>query len=252
MTAGEGFRFPVRQKGEVPTVSVEQMIEVDRLMVEEYGILLLQMMENAGRCLATVVRCLLPGGRSDGGRVLVLAGRGGNGGGALAAARRLCGWGALVTVVPGAEPGRYRGVPAHQLANAAKAGVEIVAGAPPDPAPFDVIVDGLVGYSLTGTPEGRLPELIGWVDAAGPPVVSLDLPSGLDGNSGTAPGPVVRAAATVTLALPKRGLVAKGARGVVGELLLADIGVPGVLWAEPSVDLAVGNPFDEGDIVRLV
>ncbi len=67
-------------------------------MTEEVGISLLQMMENAGRCLATQARSML-GGDMRGRRIVVLAGRGGNGGGGLAAARRLAVWGAAVTVV---------------------------------------------------------------------------------------------------------------------------------------------------------
>src|SRR5260370_18020367 len=91
------------------------MREVDRLMTEEVGISLLQMMENAGRCLATHARGML-GGDARGQRVVVLAGRGGNGGGGLAPARRLFGWGAAVTVVLAQSHDEMRGLPPPQLA----------------------------------------------------------------------------------------------------------------------------------------
>ncbi len=90
--------LPTRAAGELPAVTREQMREVDRLMIEEYGIRLLQMMENAGLNLADLVRRYL--GRPLSGRgVAVLAGRGNNGGGGLTAARRLSAWGADVQVV---------------------------------------------------------------------------------------------------------------------------------------------------------
>src|SRR5712692_2879077 len=85
----------------IPTVSVEQMREVDRLMIEELHIELLQMMENLVRALAEQARRLV-GGDVRGAQVVVLAGPGGNGGGGLTAGRRLLIWGADVTVILGA------------------------------------------------------------------------------------------------------------------------------------------------------
>src|SRR5260370_7066138 len=96
----------------VTLVSVDQMREVDRLMTEEAGVSLLQMMENAGRSLATHARGMV-GGDARGRKVVVLAGRGGNGGGGLAAPRRLVGWGAAVTVFAAHPPDQTRGVPPH-------------------------------------------------------------------------------------------------------------------------------------------
>src|SRR5262249_60296113 len=86
----------------IPAISVDQMREVDRIMVDDLHIELIQMMENAGRCLAHHVRSEL-GGDVRRRRIAVLAGSGGNGGGGLAAARRPGLWGAGVTVPPGQE-----------------------------------------------------------------------------------------------------------------------------------------------------
>ncbi len=80
-------RIPVIKASSIPAVTREQMREVDRLMIEEYGVQLIQMMENAGLQLARLVRHLL-GSAVQNGRVLVLAGRGNNGGGGLVTARR--------------------------------------------------------------------------------------------------------------------------------------------------------------------
>ena len=88
-----------------PPISVAQMVEVDRLMIDVYGITLLQMMENAGRSLAAVGRYTV-GGDMAGRRMVVLVGRGNNGGGGLAAARHLANAGAEVSVALAAAPSR--------------------------------------------------------------------------------------------------------------------------------------------------
>src|SRR5712691_9984033 len=89
--------IPTVESGSVPWLSVEQMREVDRVMVDELGILLVRMMENAGRNLAQLARHLL-GGDARGRSIVVLAGPGGNGGGGLVAARHLAVAGAQVTI----------------------------------------------------------------------------------------------------------------------------------------------------------
>jgi NAD(P)H-hydrate epimerase len=193
----------------------DQMVEVDRIMVEDLRILLLQMMENAGRGLATLVMQ-----RFAPERVIVLAGPGGNGGGGLVAARHLANRGVMVEVVLGTEEGRFAPVPAHQLDVVQRMGLPVV----PEPSqPGDVVIDALIGYSLRGAPRGRAEELIVGLGRFGGAVVALDTPSGVDVTDGSTPGVAVRADATVTLALPKIGL-----RGhpLVGELYLADISVP--------------------------
>lgn len=98
----------------IPAVTVDQMREVDRLMVEHFGITLRQMMENAGRCLAEQARRML-GGDVAARRIVVLTGRGGNGGGGLAAARRLSIWGADVAVILGSSGETIDAAASHQL-----------------------------------------------------------------------------------------------------------------------------------------
>jgi NAD(P)H-hydrate epimerase len=237
----------------IPTVTVDQMREVDRLMVEEIEISLLQMMENAGRTLAALARQLL-GDDIRGRHTVVLAGRGGNGGGGLAAARWLFNWGADVSVILGQDAGELQGVPAHQLAILQHMGVPVhdPEQTRPDMSVFgsaDLILDALIGYSLRGVPREPIASLIRAATAAGPPVLALDLPSGLDGDSGEASEPTIRAAATLTLALPKAGLVRPAARVWVGDLYVADISVPEVVYGR--LGLHVGPIFAQADIVRV-
>ena len=121
---------------------------------------------------------------------------------------------------------------------------------PPDKEP-QLIIDGLVGYSLKGAPYGETRDLIEWANNNEAPVLALDTPSGIDTTTGTVFDPAIRASATMTLALPKVGLRAPGAASHVGELYLADIGVPPSLYGEPALGLQVGPIFATADIVRL-
>jgi NAD(P)H-hydrate epimerase len=115
----------------------------------------------------------------------------------------------------------------------------------------DVVLDGVIGYSLKGAPRNEAARLIRWANAQSAPVLALDAPSGVDTTTGTVFDPAVRAIATLTLALPKEGLRAPGVENHVGELYLADISVPPALYANDKLDLSVGPIFAAGDIVRL-
>jgi NAD(P)H-hydrate epimerase len=234
----------------IPFITVAQMREVDRLMIEKYRISLLQMMENAGFLLADLARerFLLadPGGK----QVLVLAGSGGNGGGVLAAARRLHSWGAAVEVVLSRASHHLEPAPARQYASLQAVGISS-----PRPEEFrglpdaDLILDGLIGYGLRGNPRGFAARLIRLANQADVPVVSLDIPSGLDGTSGQPGDPCIHASATLTLALPKTGLRPPAARRAAGQLFLADIGVPPDLYRELGITV---NPiFSHSPILPL-
>jgi NAD(P)H-hydrate epimerase len=228
------------------------MVEIDRAMIEDFGIGLIQMMENAGRSLAHLARERFLGGDPRGKKVVVMAGTGGNGGGALVCARRLAGWGADVHVVVSRPDEAFTPVPSSQLAILRTMGVPIAVAGSEDPSlPADVIIDGLIGYSLQGAPRGAVADLIRLSNAHPAPVFSLDVPSGIDSDSGTVFDPAIRASATLTLALPKVGLREAAAANLVGDLYLADIGVPPQLYATPTLGLEVGPIFAAGDILLL-
>lgn len=240
--------------GDVPSLTTAQMVEVDRLMIDEYHIELIQMMENAGRNLAHLARVRFLGGDPRGKRVVVATGSGGNGGGALVCARRLHNWGADVWVVLTRPEAAMAPVPAHQLDIVRRMGLPagqaegVTAVAP---GGIDLIVDGIIGYSLSGAPRGAAADLIRWANGGGVPILALDAPSGIDATTGSVFDPAIRATATMTLALPKQGLGAVGVAEYVGELYVADIGVPPALYAERSVGVEVANLFAESDIIRL-
>jgi NAD(P)H-hydrate epimerase len=224
------------------------MREVDRLMVDELGISLVQMMENAGRNLAELARLLL-GGELRGRSLLVLAGPGGNGGGGLVAARHLAVAGARVRVSLAATPERFAPVPAQQLAIVRRLPVPIQIGdVEADHDGPDLVVDALLGYSQQGDPRGGAARLIRW--SAGRRVLALDVPSGLELANGAIRSPAVEAEATMTLALPKQGLAAPGAAVHVGRLVLADISVPAGIYGR--LGLEYKSPFGSGPLVELV
>jgi len=236
----------------VPFVTTAQMIEVDRAMIEDFHIELIQMMENAGRALAHLARARFLDGDPRGKRVVVLAGTGGNGGGALVCARRLHNWGAQVQVLVTRPDDDFTPIPKHQLGILRRMQAPIArADAIGSIATPALIIDGLIGYSLRGAPRGPAADLIRWANAQSAPILALDTPSGVDTTTGTVFDPAIRATATMTLALPKEGLRAPGVEAYTGELYLADIGVPPELYARPALGLKVGPIFAENDIVRL-
>jgi len=233
----------------VLSLSVDQMREVDRIAVEETGPSLLQMMENAGSVLAEFTCEQWPRGV----RVwplTVLAGMGHNGGGGICAAYHLLCQGANVRVCLAGDESRLRKATAKQLTRFHEAGGMMIDTAEVmDSKPF-VVIDALIGYGLHGAPYGLIAELIHWANVCSSPVLSLDVPSGLNADTGalsndTASHPCIRATKTLTLALPKRGLVA----ACVGELWLADIGIPGTVFQKLGID--VQPPFAGTTKIRL-
>jgi NAD(P)H-hydrate epimerase len=226
MTTAGGECFPAVGASAVPWLAVEQMREVDRIMVEDLGVSLVRMMENAGRSLAQLARVLL-GGDTSGRSVVVLAGPGGNGGGGLVSARHLTVAGAKVAVALSTAADRMAPVPAEQLAIARQLAIPIHESADSLSQP-ELVIDAVLGYSQRGAPHGQAAELIGWT--AGQRVLALDVPSGLELASGELHSPHVIAEATMTLAAPKTALTGANAAEVAGRLFLADISVPAFVY----------------------
>ena len=226
------------------------MQEADRLMMEEFGVTLLQMMENAGRNLARLACDLFLNSDARGKRVAALAGPGGNGGGGMAAARRLAAWGASVEVWLASPADGLSEAAAHQLSALRAVGVPIrEADDESSPLRAEVVLDALLGYSLNGPPRDGAAALIRAANTGSAPVLALDVPSGVDASSGQVHDPAIRAEVTMTLALPKTGLAA--ARDQVGDLYVADIGVPPQLWERREIGVTVGPVFHRSELLRV-
>lgn len=232
-------------------VTPQQMREIDRAAADDYGISPSMLMEVAGLATARVARSLV-GSPLTGRRVCILAGPGNNGGDGLVAARRLAGWSVAVSVMTSYPTAEARGMSADQLRVATRVGVQVNewnAQSGDALHACDLVVDALLGFGAAGPPRGRVEEMILSANGAARPVLALDVPSGIDAETGATPGACIGAAATVTLALAKTGLLAPAAHANVGRLFLADIGVPGELLRSIGVDAA--GMFVEDDIVEL-
>jgi len=227
----------------VPAVTAKQMREVDRIAVEETGPNLYQMMEDAGRALASLAIELL-GKNWRGAKVVILAGTGGNGGGGICAARHLANHDLAVSLYL-ADPAHLTAVTAFQrkIFQSSK-GREIDAQGLSTKR-VDLVLDALIGYGLKGAPQEGVANIIRRVNGAGFPILSLDVPSGVDATTGQVPGDHVRPRWTMTLALPKTGLLPIR----TGELFLADIGIPEGVYRR--IGLNYTPPFGAGSWVRL-
>ena len=227
----------------VPAVTTEQMREIDRIAMEETGPNLYQMMENAGRNLATVALDMLAE-RKVHSRILVLAGTGGNGGGGICGARHLANRRIEVFLCLADPPGLSE-VAKWQCRVFEGTSGKVVSAAAITEERFDLIVDALIGYSLGGAPRGVFAELITWANKGGAKILSLDVPSGIDSTTGVTPGVAIAAHTTLTLALPKTGLTS----GLTGQLLLGDIGIP--LETYRRLHLSYAPPFGDRYVVPL-
>lgn len=222
----------------LPLPTGTQMQAIDRRAIEGLGIPSLDLMERAGRGVAEAVNGL----REDPARpVAILCGRGNNGGDGLVTARQLAAEGTAVQVWLATEPDRFSTdarVNWERLqaeAPGLPGPVEVfpLGSGPVDPAALSgawaaasVVVDALLG---TGTSGGPRPPLDAWITAlntCGRPVVAVDVPSGVDADTGAVPGVAALASVTVTMALPKLGLLLYPGREHAGSIRVVDIGIP--------------------------
>ena len=221
------------------------MAEVDRIASEELGIPLELLMENASHQIAAVARLFFGG--VAGKRIVAFAGSGNNGGDALGALRHLSGWGAEVRAVLSVPADRLRPLAPRQHDILGKLGTPRDA---PSVDEADLLIDGLLGYGGAGAPRDAVADLIRAANASRLPILAVDLPSGMHPDTGEPLGVTIRAALTVTLALPKRGLMTTRSQALVGDLLLADIGIPPQAFDRLAIETR--GLFDGGDLVRII
>jgi hydroxyethylthiazole kinase-like uncharacterized protein yjeF len=196
------------------------------------GVTTLQLMEIAGW---QVARCAWRhiGNRPSG--IAVIAGYGNNGGDGLVAARHLATWGCTVTATVVADEPRVQGIIRDHVRSARACGVGVTitadAGAVQSRgASASLIIDAILGTGLRSAPRDPQAGVIRVVNASGRPILSVDVPSGLDATSGEAFDPCVRATLTCTLTAMKRGLWGGGASAYAGEIWVADIAMPAAAW----------------------
>jgi hydroxyethylthiazole kinase-like uncharacterized protein yjeF len=215
------------------------MAALDRRAADEFGVPMLLLMEAAGRAVFEGARRLIDRPVP---RVVVVAGKGSNGGDGLVAARLMLAAGWRITVVLLARDTEVSGDAAVNLRAARRAGVEIInldslalPGLRGLLAGADLVVDGLFGTGFRGPIVGLAAKTIEAINGAGRPVLAIDIPSGVHGDTGAVDGTTVRAVATVTMGLPKIGLLLAPGAELVGRVWVADVGHPHRLLANSGV-----------------
>lgn len=229
----------------------QEMAAIDRAAIEG-GVPSLDLMERAGRSVAEQARDLL--GLPTGKKVCVVAAKGNNGGDGLVAARYLASWGAEVKVF-------LLGSDAELNANAAANYHRFVEGggevARADDSLLerglpgcDLIIDAVFGTGFRGAAEGVFGAVIEVINESAAPVLAVDVPSGVEAETGAVRGAAVRAVRTVTFAWPKTGLYLYPGAEKVGEVAVTDIGIPPSL-IETLVESDVYT-IEEADVAALL
>jgi ADP-dependent NAD(P)H-hydrate dehydratase / NAD(P)H-hydrate epimerase len=213
-------------------LNTAQMREVDRRTIQEIGLPSIVLMENAGRQVVAALESLYTDLLER--TIAVVCGRGNNGGDGFVVARTLHQRGADVSVFLIGEVASVKGDARVNLEVLGRLGVTVVEVSDEQAwelhfsavAQSDLIVDAIFGTGLSGPLTGMLETVVADLNAAGIPIVSIDLPSGMSADTPELRGDTVEATVTVTLAAPKLPLILPPAEGRAGEIVIADIGIP--------------------------
>lgn len=227
----------------IPVLTVKQMQEVDRVAVEEFGISTLMLMENASRNIAIMARKML-GGSVANKKIIVLSHKGNNGGDGLGATRHLINFGAIIHCYLTTPPESLS--PDSQVqykilknigANITVFNLNIKPQLEKDLKQADLIIDALLGYNLKGAPRAPVDSVIKLANNSGKKILAVDVPSGLNADTGKAYNPTIKTHTTLTLALPKTGLLTEKAKPYVGDLYLADISIPQKVYRKLGISV---------------
>ncbi|HEX7056991.1 MAG TPA: NAD(P)H-hydrate dehydratase [Bacilli bacterium] len=215
-------------------VTAEEMRRLDRHTIDRIGIPGHTLMELAGKAVADHIA-----DRYATGRWLILAGKGNNGGDGLVAARHLLERGFHADVLFAADPGALTGDIAEQIRIAAHfpLGMSTFAAGQTDWRSYNGVVDALLGTGSKGAPRKQYAAMIEEANASGLPIVAVDIPSGLDADTGQTFTPCISARHTVTFAFMKRGLAVYPGKAAAGEVIVAPIGIPAHLAEEHGISV---------------
>lgn len=220
-----------------PVVTAKEMAEMDRYAIEKIGIPGMVLMENAGRKVVSVIKEML--GTVENKNIIIFCGKGNNGGDGYVVARDLLNMGANVQTY---LVGRFEDVKDDAKRNllilkslgygvlqiSRLEHIESHMGA-------HLVVDALLGTGVKGALKGFMSEIADHVNKIDAPIVAIDLPSGVETDTGAVSGACVRASATITMAFVKRGLLLSPGREHAGRVVVADIGIPKSIIKERTV-----------------
>lgn len=204
----------------------QQVREVDRLAIEEYGLPGIVLMENAARAVCEAAWILLE--EMPGRSALILCGGGNNGGDGLAAARLLHNLGIGVQIGFATDPSRYTGDARVNYDVAMKMGLKSAQASPHwvSHHPCDLIIDAIFGTGLTECPRPPFEQIAAAVNSLECAVLAVDIPSGLDCDTGLPLGPCIRAVQTVSFVAQKVGFAVPASAEFTGDVIIGDIGCP--------------------------
>ena len=219
------------------SLSRDETRSIDRCAIETIGVPGAVLMENAGRCAADEIEKFLAS--ANGRKLAIVAGAGNNGGDGFVIARHLAMRGAEVTTLLVTSPENIAHDAAINLNILRNLGCDVrevtggqIAGLGGQLTAFELIVDAVGGTGIQGALRGELATVVEQINASGKPVIAIDIPTGLDCDTGQAPGPAVKAAMTITMLARKKGFDAAGAAEYTGEVCVVDIGIPADIVAE--------------------
>ncbi len=213
-----------------PSLTSVQMYTLEKSLIHEFGLDLASLINRAGNALASLAKRYLDDELVDR-PIVVLAGQAMSGAVGLAAARTLLDAGAWVqTLCPYPIDEMPAAVAQQWMALQAAGGQLSWAEEGWELPPCDLLIDALLGHGLHEDAQGRVRELMLLANSSAAPILSVDVPSGVDSDNGRCYSPHINAVATMMLGFPKAGLMHQPARNTCGTLYLAEIGIPDALY----------------------
>ena len=228
----------------LPGITREQMIEVDRIMIEDLKIPVELMMENAGSCLAHYIARFNSKRKHT---IQVIVGSGNNGGGGLVAARRLSSWNRPVEVYLPRGIDSLRDVPKKQLERLQEMSITVHEGLPESPSKDIIVIDAYLGYNYKRRDDDITNRVFEFFSNR-ENIYSLDVPSGLDANTGEGVEGF-QPEMTLTIAFPKIGFF-HAHRKQTGAIIVCDIGIPSRIF-ESNLSIEWVEPYRSADLVDM-
>lgn len=234
------------------SATAEEMRSIEERAEKHFGIELPQMLENAGRNAAFFVREALGGAKKK--NILVICGKGNKAASGLVAARFLHNWGASVSVIMADHPDSLKKWTKWHAGTLKSMYIDVLY--PTNQFAFpdafkksDMIIDALIGHSISRPPAGFYASLIQMANESRKKVLSIDIPTGMNPDTGESYGACMKAKWTMAIALPKRGMLEKKAKEFTGALYVCDIGIPPEVYE--LLQIKYENPFVRNEIVKI-